>query len=75
VERGWSGANEHYTQQNSNIDYSIENLVKAENPKYIVYLLYQAISHQQVACSSARKTARLQLEVPSRIQNRELQSQ
>jgi hypothetical protein len=23
VERGWSGANEHYTQQNSNIDYSI----------------------------------------------------
>jgi hypothetical protein len=21
VERGWSGANEHFTQQNSNIDY------------------------------------------------------
>jgi hypothetical protein len=39
VERGWSGANEHYTQQNSNIDYRIENLVKAENPKY-VYCLF-----------------------------------
>jgi hypothetical protein len=38
VERGWSRANEHYTQQNSYIDYSIENLVKAENPKYIVCL-------------------------------------
>jgi hypothetical protein len=39
VERGWSGANEHYTQQNSIIDDSIENLVKAENLKYIVCLL------------------------------------
>jgi hypothetical protein len=38
LERGWSSANEHYTQQNSYIDYSIENLVKAENPKYIVCL-------------------------------------
>jgi hypothetical protein len=35
VERGWCGANEHYTQQNSNIDYSNENVVKAENPIYI----------------------------------------
>jgi hypothetical protein len=68
VERGWSGANEHY---------SIENLVKAEIPKYIVCLLYQAISNKQMACSSAWKTACLQLEgmVSSGIQNRELQSQ
>jgi hypothetical protein len=42
VERGWSGATKHYTQQNSNIDYSIENLVKAENPKYIVYPLFHS---------------------------------
>jgi hypothetical protein len=32
---------------NSNIDYSIENLVRAENPKHIVCLLYQAIFHKQ----------------------------
>jgi hypothetical protein len=44
VERNWSGANEHYTNRIlSNIDYSYENLEKAENPKYIVCLLYQAV--------------------------------
>jgi hypothetical protein len=49
-------------------------MVLAENPKYIVCLLYQAISNKQMACSSAWKTACLQLEgmVSSGIQNREL---
>jgi hypothetical protein len=74
VERGWSGASEHYTQQNSNIDYSIENLVKAENPKYIVYLLYQAIYTNKWPVHLLRLTARLQLDgtVSSGIQNRAL---
>jgi hypothetical protein len=42
VERGWSGANEHYTQQNSNIDYSIafkksadENVYNSEKERHI----------------------------------------
>jgi hypothetical protein len=38
VERGWSGAKELY-QQNSNINYSIENLVrrKSQNILFVCY--------------------------------------